>query len=47
MSGTQQADWAGIPNQGRSFDTRIACLYEFDEDQPVCERVYMDFGDLA
>lgn len=47
MSGTQKADWAGIPNRGRSFDTRIACIYEFDEDQLVCERVYMDFGEIT
>jgi steroid delta-isomerase-like uncharacterized protein len=47
MSGTQKADWAGIPNQGHSFDTRIACIYEFDSDQLVCERVYMDFGEIA
>jgi len=47
LTGTQHADWAGIKSKGRSFDTRVAALYEFDEDQLVCERVYMDFGEIA
>jgi predicted ester cyclase len=47
MSGTQKDDWAGIPNQGRSLDTRIACIYEFDDKELVCERVYLDFGEIA
>jgi predicted ester cyclase len=42
LTGTQRADWAGIPATGRSLDTRMACLYEFEDDQLVCERVYMD-----
>lgn len=47
LSGTQHADWAGIPSTGKSFNTRMAVLYEFEEDQLVCERVYMDFADIA
>jgi steroid delta-isomerase-like uncharacterized protein len=47
LSGTQHADWAGIPSTGKSFSTRMAVLYEFEEDQLVCERVYMDFADIA
>jgi steroid delta-isomerase-like uncharacterized protein len=47
MSGTQHADWGGIPSTGKSFTTRLAVLYEFEGDQLVCERVYMDFADIA
>lgn len=47
FSGTQQEDWFGIPSTGRSFNIRAACLYEFEGDQLVCERVYMDFADFA
>ncbi|HYZ07131.1 MAG TPA: ester cyclase [Pseudonocardiaceae bacterium] len=47
MSGTQNVDWAGIPSTGRPFNTRVAVLYEFEHDQLVCERVYMDFADIA
>jgi steroid delta-isomerase-like uncharacterized protein len=46
MTGTQQADFAGIPATGRSFDARMACLYEFEEDQLVCERVYFDYAGI-
>jgi predicted ester cyclase len=47
FSGTQQQDWFGIPSTGRSFNTRVACLYEFEGDELVCERVYMDFAEFA
>jgi steroid delta-isomerase-like uncharacterized protein len=47
LTGTQAADWAGIRNTGRSFATRLAAVFDFEEDQLVCERVYMDFGDIA
>ena len=46
MTGTQQGDFAGIAATGRSFDARVACLYEFEEDQLVCERVYFDFAGI-
>jgi steroid delta-isomerase-like uncharacterized protein len=46
VTGTQQADFAGIPATGRSFDARMACLYEFEEDQLVHERVYFDFAGI-
>ncbi len=46
MTATQQGDFAGIPATGRSFDARMACLYEFDEEQLVCERVYFDFAGI-
>jgi steroid delta-isomerase-like uncharacterized protein len=47
LTGTQHADWAGIPATGRSINTRVGCLYEFDDDQLVCERVYLDFAEIA
>ncbi len=47
LSGTQHADWAGIPSTGKSFSTRMGVLYDFEQDQLVCERVYMDFGEIS
>jgi steroid delta-isomerase-like uncharacterized protein len=47
MSGTQAEEFAGIPSSGRAFDTRVACLYEFEGDELVRERVYMDFADIT
>jgi steroid delta-isomerase-like uncharacterized protein len=46
-SGTQQKEWAGIPSTGRSFNGRVAFLFEFEGDQLVCERVYMDLREFA
>jgi predicted ester cyclase len=47
LSGTQHADWAGIPNAGRSFNSRMAVIFDFEGDELVCERVYLDFGEIA
>jgi hypothetical protein len=47
LPGTQNADWVGIPSTGRSFRRRVALLFEFEQDQLMCERCYMDFGDIA
>ena len=46
MTGTQQGDFQGISATGRSFDARLACLFEFEEEQLVCERVYYDFAGM-
>lgn len=45
VSGTQQAEWLGIPATGRSFVIRAAAIYEFEGDQLVCERAYTDLAD--
>lgn len=47
LTGTQAAEWVGIPSKGRSFNTRAACLYEFEDDRLVCERVYLDMRDIS
>jgi len=47
VTGTQRADWAGIPATGRSFSSRAAAVYEFEGDQLVCERAYTDLADWA
>ena len=47
VTGTQQAEWAGIPATGRSFSSRVAAIYEFEGDQLVCERAYTDLADWA
>ncbi len=47
VTGTQKADWAGIPAAGGSMSTRMAAFYEFEGDELVCERVYMDFAEIA
>jgi steroid delta-isomerase-like uncharacterized protein len=46
VTGTQRADWLGIPAAGRCMDTRMLALYEFEGDQLVCERVYFDMAQV-
>jgi steroid delta-isomerase-like uncharacterized protein len=45
VSGTQCAEWGGIPSTGRSFNIRVAAVYEFEGVDLVCERVYTDVAD--
>lgn len=47
MSGTQHAEWAGIPATGRQFMVRLAAIFDFDADQLQCERAYFDLADIA
>ena len=47
-TGTQAGEFGGIPPTGRSFDLpRVANLFEFEGDELVCERVYIDLGELV
>ena len=46
MTGTQKAPWAGIPATSRRMDVRVACIFEFEDDGLVCEKVYFDFATL-
>ncbi|HWD45023.1 MAG TPA: ester cyclase [Actinomycetota bacterium] len=46
LSGTHQGEWIGIPATGRRGSVRIACLYEFEEDRLVCERVWFDLATI-
>jgi predicted ester cyclase len=47
LAATRHADWAGVPTTSQTIDTIVGCLYEFDEGQLVCERVYLDFAEIA
>jgi steroid delta-isomerase-like uncharacterized protein len=46
LSGTHQGEWIGIPATGRQGSVRVACLYEFEEDRLVCERVWFDMATI-
>ena len=44
MTGTHQGEFAGIPPTGRPIDVRLACIFEFEDDRLLCEKVYFDFA---
>jgi hypothetical protein len=43
MKGTHLGDWAGLKATGRP----VACIFEFDEDRLMCEKVYFDMATLV
>lgn len=47
MTGTHRGDWAGIKATGRSMDVPVACIFEFNGNKLICERVYFDMATLA
>jgi predicted ester cyclase len=42
FSGTQAADWQGIPNQGRRMELPVAVLSQFDGELLVGATLYYD-----
>lgn len=46
MTGTHHGPWAGIPATGRQVDLSLACIFDFEEDRLVCEKVFFDFATL-
>jgi steroid delta-isomerase-like uncharacterized protein len=47
MTGTHRGDWAGIKATGRSMDVPVACIFEFNGNKLICEKVYFDMATLA
>jgi hypothetical protein len=45
LTGPQLGAWQG-PATGRPIDVRVGCLFEFEEDRLVCERVWFDFATI-
>lgn len=46
MTGTHRGPWAGVPASGKRIDVPSACVFVFDEDRLLCERVYFDMATL-
>jgi steroid delta-isomerase-like uncharacterized protein len=44
--GTHLGPLRGLPPTGRRFQLRFACIFVFDQDRLVCERVYFDANTL-
>lgn len=42
LTGTHQGPLAGVPATGRPIDLQMACIFDFDGDQLVCEKLFFD-----
>lgn len=46
MTGTHDGPWAGIPATGNRMDVPMACIFDFEEDRLVCEKLYFDLATM-
>ena len=46
FGGTQRGTWAGISATGKPFTVPAACIFLFEGDKLVCEKVYFDHATL-
>jgi len=44
MTGTHAGPFAGWEPTGRKMDVTAACVFEFEQDRLVCEKVYFDMA---
>lgn len=47
MKGTHLGEWAGLKPTGRKMDMPVACIFDFDKEQLICEKVYFDMATLV
>jgi steroid delta-isomerase-like uncharacterized protein len=47
MTGTHRGAWAGLPPKGAKLDVALACIFEFEDDRLVNEKVFFDFATVA
>jgi len=44
VTGTHHKEWGGMPPKGRKMDVQLVCIFDFEEDRLVNEKVYFDFA---
>jgi len=44
LSGTQQGPFAGLAPTGRKMAVELCCIFEFEEDRMINEKVYFDLA---
>ena len=45
-TGTHDGFFAGLAPTGKQINARSACIFEFDGDKLMCERVYLDLATI-
>jgi predicted ester cyclase len=46
FGGTHKAEWAGIPATQKPMAVQAACIFIFDGDDLICEKVYFDHATI-
>ena len=46
LLGTHLGEFLGVAPTERAFRTRMAAIFEFDDDRITCERIYFDAGTI-
>jgi steroid delta-isomerase-like uncharacterized protein len=46
MGGIHVRPFAGIPPAGRTLDVALVCIFDFEDDRLVNEKVYFDFAEV-
>ena len=44
MTGTHGAEWAGLPPKGNKLDVPLVCIFDFEDDKLMNEKVFFDFA---
>lgn len=47
FGGTHRGEWAGIAPSGRPMAVQAACVFVFDGEDLVCEKVYFDHATVV
>ena len=47
MKGTHQGEWAGLKPTGKTVNIPAACIFDFDQDRLIGEKVYFDMATLV
>lgn len=44
ITGTHQGEWAGMQPKGGKLDISAACIFDFEDDRLMNEKVFFDFA---
>lgn len=46
FGGTHRGPWAGVPATGKPMEVQAACIFVFDGEDLICEKVYFDHATI-
>jgi steroid delta-isomerase-like uncharacterized protein len=46
VTGTHRAEWGGLAPKQKKLDLQLVCIFDFEEDRLVNEKLYFDFASI-